>query len=46
MSKSWVLDVKECEDGSGDKYIELNDEILAELAANRSAAPAQTKQEA
>ena len=30
MSKSWVLDVKECEDGSGDKYIELNDEILAE----------------
>ena len=28
--KSWTLDVKECEDGSGDKYIELNADILAE----------------
>ena len=30
MMKSWTLDVKECEDGSGDKYIELNADILAE----------------
>ena len=28
MTKRWVLDVKEAEDG--DKFIELNDEILAE----------------
>lgn len=28
MSKSWTLDVKEAE--NGDKYIEFNDEILAE----------------
>jgi hypothetical protein len=31
MSKIYTSVVKECEDGSGDVYIELPDEMLADL---------------